>query len=418
MKKIITLTICLALICSSVVPSYAAIQDIQYFYGQNTSQKINAYTVMTNIRDSCAALMAYVMSFNNDFNNWIELDASGNTLLTYYSWGEVSNFIHDIKLDTVSSLQTPTGHSTKGLLEMIWTFVGSMEQTLNYTSQDVNSILSEAGLIDYYTQLNNTRLNNIDQDLDHYFMWKPWLTSYSEGRDWYQDYYLIDSDNGNWGDISTERDKYTTDTAKLDFVLRLLQALNFNQTKEYTQLYTDVDSQLSIWDSQGNTLSQSYWTPTSGFNGLYKYLAFTQRDVARLTHVYASDEEIAARDAARQNQTTVVNNFVDGNGVGSVSASDLGDMASVSGNLQSNFDTGASVSGVFAFFSNGSSTNWFSQATADALDTSSGSYTPDPGEGAVDFSFNPTRSNSSDTPLLDAYYEEIYNLLGIGDDNR
>lgn len=399
MKKIITLTICLALICSSIAPVFAA-ETITYFMDGNSSTRISAYTAMTNIRDSCAALMAYVMSFNNDFNNWIELDASGNTLLTYYSWGEVSKFIYDIKLDTVSSLQNPTGHSAKGLLEMIWAYVGSIDSTANYISQDVNSILSEAGLIDYYTQANNTKLINVDQDLEKYFGWKPWLTSYNEGRDWYQDYYLVDSDNGNWGDISTERDKYTTDTSKIDFILRLLQALNFNQAKEYNQLYTDVDSQLSIWDSQGNTLSQSYWTPTSGFNGLYKYLAYTQRDVARLTHVYASDEEIAARDSARQNQTTVVNNFVDGNGVGSVSASDLGDMASVSGSLQSNFDTGASVSGVFAFFSNGSSTNWFSQATADALDT------------------NQTRSNSSNTPLLDAYYEEIYDLLGIGDDNR
>lgn len=390
MKKIITLTICLALICSSVAPAFAATNSVNYFYdGFNTQNSISAYQVMTGIRSSLSGIYSYV---SVDLMEFLKLTGSGSTPSSYRSFQDIAadvlNIATELDVSTISGAYT-----IKELLEMIGDSAANIQLDTPY-------IVSNTSSIDYYTQSNNTRLNNIDQDLDKYFGQRPWLTSYSENRDWYQDYYLVDSDNGSWGDISTERDKYATYTSKLDFVLRLLQALNFNQAKEYNQLYTDVDSQLSIWDSQGNTLSQSYWTPTSGFNGLYKYLAFTQRDVARLTHVYASDEEIAARDAARQNQTAVVNNFVDGNGVGSVSASDLGDMASVSGSLQSNFDTGASVSGVFAFFSNGSSTNWFSQATKDALDT------------------NQTRSNSCDTPLLDAYYEEIYDLLGIGDDNR
>lgn len=397
MKKIITLTICIALICSSIAPAYAANNAVYEFMDAASGQggRIGAYTAIQSII-SYLTILANHSLLNREF---LTLDGDGNTPSTYYSFQDIAADIRNIAIEVDLSTQSGA-YTVKELLEMINYSNSLIDTSTNYISQDVNSMLSEVGLIDYYTQANNTKLINVDQDLEKYFGWKPWLTSYSEGRDWYQDYYLVDSDNGNWGDFSTERDKYTTDTSKIDFILRLLQALNFNQAKEYSQLYTDVDAQLSIWDSQGNTLSQTYWTPTSGFNGLYKYLAYTQRDVARLTHVYASDEEIAARDAARQNQTTVVNNFVDNNGVGSVSASDLGDMASVSGSLKSNFDTGASVSGVFAFFSNGSSTNWFSQATKDALDT------------------NQTRSNSSDTPLLDAYYEEIYDLLGIGDDNR
>lgn len=431
MKKIITLTICLALICSSVAPAFAA-ETITYFMDGNTSTRVSAYEVMTGIRTG-------INNIYNEFHNWVGTSGSGANDMTwkqfayyvdsfltdgdgviFWTWEQVANELCN------DGQVNPTNLTIKEILYVVSNFIvesfssgGDMWDMTADIATTVNSI--NTGLMTYRNSFLTPKIGQILTAINKGLNTMP---SFFEGPDNDRQYYLQSWNLDYTLSPDDESSQYSnfywgSDTSKEDVIIMQLQYLTNNQYALDRWLLTDFDSQLSIWDSQGNTLSQSYWTPTSGFNGLYKYLAYTQRDVARLTHVYASDEEIAARDAARQNQTAVVNNFVDGNGVGSVSASDLGDMASVSGSLQSNFDTGASVSGVFAFFSNGSSTNWFSQATADALDTSNGSIPgdPDPDPG-VDFSINPTRSNYSDTPLLDAYYEEIYDLLGIGDDNR
>lgn len=191
-------------------------------------------------------------------------------------------------------------------------------------------------------------------------------------------------------------------------VALLLNQLNETMANTYTYRWaadlTHYNDNLTTWDSQSNTLTQVAFTPESAIQGLYRYLAFTQRDVARLTYVLASDEEIEAREEARANQTEVFDNFIDPNGSGSASVNDFADVSSASGNVKQNFSTGYSASSIWDIF-NQDHYGWFSQECADALDTTNASS-------------NMRKSNNSDypTPLLDAYYEEILSLGGLKDD--
>lgn len=199
-----------------------------------------------------------------------------------------------------------------------------------------------------------------------------------------------------------------TEGSPLGNIALMLGILNENLVYSYSNRWVadlkHYNDNLTTWDSQGNTLQQVAFTPESAIQGLYRYLAFTQRDVARLTYVLASDEEIEAREKARANQTEVFDNFIDPNGSGSASVNDFADVSSASGNVKQNFSTGYSSSSIWDIF-NQDHYGWFSQECADALDTTNASS-------------NMRKSNNGDypTPLLDAYYEEILSLGGLKDD--
>lgn len=157
---------------------------------------------------------------------------------------------------------------------------------------------------------------------------------------------------------------------------------------------------LTTWDSQGNTLTQVAFTPESAIQGLYRYLAFTQRDVARLAYAYASDEELEAREQAKANQEQIFDDFIDPSGDGSVSTTDLGDMAGISSGIKDNLDTGVSAGGIFDVFTGSHSDEWFSQATYNEL------------MGIR--STRDVKSSGSDysTPLLDQQMNDLLSLFG------
>lgn len=219
-------------------------------------------------------------------------------------------------------------------------------------------------------------------------------------------YYMTNSVGAN-GAINNYGTYWNSGTA-LGNIALLLKYTNDNIVKSYSYRWaadlTHYNDNLTTWDSQGDTLQQVAFTPESAIQGLYRYLAFTQRDVARLTYVLASDEEIEAREEARANQTEVFDNFIDPNGSGSASVNDFADVSSASGNVKQNFSTGYSASSIWDIF-NQDHYGWFSQECADALDT-------------TNTSSNMRKSNNNDypTPLLDAYYEEILSLGGVKDD--
>lgn len=149
-------------------------------------------------------------------------------------------------------------------------------------------------------------------------------------------------------------------------------------------------------------LTTSTFTPTSATNGIYTYLAGIQNPLARLAYVHASDEEIAARQKAEANQTAVVNNFIDPNGSGSLPTSSIGSVSDMSDSFKDNFSTDASPTGLFDIF-NSDHGSWFSQETADQLDTTN----------INNRSLKAAPSDDFDTPLLDQQIEEIYNALGV-----
>lgn len=148
------------------------------------------------------------------------------------------------------------------------------------------------------------------------------------------------------------------------------------------------------------TLQSGSFTPTSVTNGLYGWLSNIQTPVARLAYVYANDDEIAAREAAAANQEAVVDNFIDSSGGGSASPSDISSVSDLSAGFKDNITTDADPSDLWTIFDS-SHYSWFSQETADQLDTTS----------------NNRKSKSEfDTPLLDENINEIYNILGVKHD--
>lgn len=147
------------------------------------------------------------------------------------------------------------------------------------------------------------------------------------------------------------------------------------------------------------SLDTSTFTPSSAIDGIYKYLNTIQAPVSRLAYVLANDQEIAARDKAAANQTAVVDNFIDSSGSGAAAPSDFGSLSDLSSGFKDNIATDASVSGIWNIF-NSDNFGWFSQETADQLDTSEST------------SRSLRSSGSYPTPLLDQQTEEILNYLG------
>lgn len=143
------------------------------------------------------------------------------------------------------------------------------------------------------------------------------------------------------------------------------------------------------------TSSSEYYYSTDDM--IRRIIQRVQYPVSRLAFVLANDEEVAARNAARDDQNSVINNFVASTGQATATPSDYAGVSNASASFKQNFNTGVASSGIWDTFSNTHYT-WFTQDTANALDTISAS----------------TRG-SYDTPLLDNYYHEI---LGYFDNNR
>lgn len=375
MKKIFCITIVLCLVFASVLPVYAE----AWTYTQATS--------VTN--DVHALITAFTGSVGTMYNSISEL----------MSW-----------LTPVGSFNT--SHSITGvtLYEIVdyiaWTLSG-VGPTVYDTFQSMGSMLAYMPSLD--TKLSNiyTSINNLVPLSIGYFTdgidYNPnlgqgrWINLYAFHRD---------------GTLGTENSFYPQNTNILGLLPRYLGAMNNNSAAFYAYFgdkYTEsktgwigkhYNDNLTTWDSQGSTLSQVAFTPESITQGLYRYLAFTQRDVARLAYVFANDEELEARELAQPNQEQVLDDFIDPNGSGSVSPTDFGNMTDASDGFKSNFSTNVGSSHIWDVFDN-SRYNWFTQQTKNQLDTTPQTRTLK----AV--------QDDYPTPLLDNYYNEIFGIIGV-----
>lgn len=215
---------------------------------------------------------------------------------------------------------------------------------------------------------------------------------------WQGDYNLAVFGNSSLDDRSVAYN--WAQGSPLGNIALVLKSLNQNLYYSSFAFLNDWNDTLSVWDSQQATLTQEVFIPKSGINALYKYLAYTQRDIARLTYAYASDEELEAREQAKANQEQIFDDFIDPSGNGAVSTTDLGDMAGISLGIKDNLDTGVSAGGIFDVFTGNHSNEWFSQATYNEL-----------------MGIRATRdikSSGSDysTPLLDQQMNDLLSLFG------
>lgn len=383
MKRIICLIISLCLILGSFSFAFA---------------EAWTSTEAQQVTSDVLAIKTYLQTFLTTYNV-----NGGNVRFTF---NDLASDVHQILHFVSPSFSSDTGLTLWDYLFLIGSEVNSLWSQWTSNLAQLNTLPSIASTQSTYFEYFRKALTN----------------RYSGRTDWdwamktenaHVD--LIPGTNGqypmfyasNGGLQSTQQGRWMVGTP-LGNIAWILREIMKNDTNMYGFRWaadlTGYNAQLSVWDSQGNTLQQTLFTPLSAINGLYNYLAYTQRDVARLTYVLASDEEIEAREEARANQTEVFDNFIDPNGSGSASVNDFADVSSASGNVKQNFSTGYSASSIWDIF-NRDHYGWFSQECADALDTTNSSS-------------NMRKSNNSDypTPLLDAYYEEILSLGGLKDD--
>lgn len=218
---------------------------------------------------------------------------------------------------------------------------------------------------------------------------------------------LVDYPNSTYTlkNISTYG-QFTTSTINWTFgspignVALILKRLNDNYVQGYTDTYNHTlsgfNSQQSFIDWEN--LNISTFNPNSQTNGIYSWLKNIQAPVARLSYVLASDQRIEAQELAADNEQAVVDNFIDSTGSGAASTSDIDSIAGFSSGYKSTFASDASPTGIFDLF-NSSNMGWFSQETANQLDTTSNN------RAKSDNTFN--------TPLLDQQINSIYEQLGV-----
>lgn len=303
-----------------------------------------------------------------------------------------------------------TGGTISGLTlyEILDYIAWNIDTDWNSEFAQLNTLPSVASyLSNLQNSLSNVNYNNVIAGLN-----ATWSKAYSH-RNLFRNLYGYTSvlDSGQYrmpyfadGGVISSDGYYWNYGTPIGNVALMLQQSMFNDAMVYQYRWNadlkHYNDNLTTWDSQGNTLTQVAFTPESAIQGLYRYLAFTQRDVARLAYAYASDEELEAREQAKANQEQIFDDFIDPSGDGSVSTNDLGDMAGISSGIKDNLDTGVSAGGIFDVFTGNHSDEWFSQATYNEL--MGIRATRDIKSSGYDYS----------TPLLDQQMNDLLSLFG------
>lgn len=364
MKKFISVMLCLCICLSSTVFCFADFTSTDSSNLSDIKSRINqiwnampTYTQINGISSSLTTI-------NNTLSTIASRLTDGNHSITYY-------------VDAILSWMNPIYLRLQDILQAA-------------TDPAVNAI---TGLLGYPTTDSSTG-----------------VTSYTS---YLRELYLLDKFNGG-SDIGASIQLYTP--------LANGQYSQFGYSGFYNWRYTIIGCLSNISQavvqsyafatqalSNGYSTIQTYtsWTdlnsatfiPVSSTNGIYKWLSLIQNPVARLSYVLASDERIEAQEAAAENEEAVVDNFIDSSGSGAASPSDISSVSGLSSGFKDNISTDASVSGIWNIF-NSDNFGWFSQETADQLDTT-GSNT------------RTLRSSGSyPTPLLDQQTEDILKYIG------
>lgn len=121
-----------------------------------------------------------------------------------------------------------------------------------------------------------------------------------------------------------------------------------------------------------------------------------------LTYVLADSDTVSAKNNNQPLQDAFLNNFT-GSGLAAASASDFSNMASAANDFSSGLSGGASYDNTFNFMNGDSDAwDWFTQEAADDLDNVQARNT------------RRLLRSTSDTPLLDAYFNSVLGFLGGG----
>lgn len=321
-------------------------------------------------------------SVYNDVND-IELHTENiyqylRDFLLSYSSGQTSNWTFgDLywEVKRIGSWIAPVG-TNNGDYETLWsTLLNIAIDTRSY----LPSIPTIASYVSNWMTSNLNYLNDLDISMTNYFRDAQSVNVANRKLNTHTN--LVNSALTYPLRILTTGFSYTEDRyswlngSPIGNVAFMLDTLNNNfvlaEQMRHDYMFDNATSttRLSVWDSQQDTITQEYWYPESGMNGLYKYLAYLQRDVARMTYIIADPHEQVAMENA--NESGVADMYADVYDAdnGGVTLSDMSDTFNTQKVAKQTFDTGVSFStnGLFSFTDDG---NWgfWSTSVKDDMD--------------------------------------------------
>lgn len=266
MKRIISITIALCLVFCSVLPVYAEAW---------TSQQASSVT------QAVTGILTSIVNNGIGFTEWATLLGNGNAPAYYHSFQDLYN-----RIDWALSWIVPTDLHTSSDPTIMDTLV----VLTTYAMDHLPAISSIAGYVSSWMSSNNGYLSNLVLSLSHQYIYSQSdliLRAHSQLGDasdpnYLDGLYYIKLPGSN-GTITTTPILWGNGTP-LGNVALLVKSLIDNNAQIYSYRWNadlkHYNDNLTTWDSQGSTLTQVAFTPESAIQGLYRYLAFTQRDVA------------------------------------------------------------------------------------------------------------------------------------------
>lgn len=335
-KRLLSYILILVMVFGATAPCYAEAW---------TSQQ--AYTVTQGV----TSILGQLMNFSNEFAYWATLNSSGNNNSVTYRFQDLMlSILH------IEDWLIPSGARPSNFLTM-WDYVyGIAEFSMQIVSNSSNiysSIVSWASSNnEYLLRLRNSLSNmyGLTNTFDVYQNAHSQIPFNPNANGWYS---LINYDNN--GSSHLNGNYFWGNGSPIGNIALMLWVLQDNLSKQYQYEWaanlTGYNATLGIWDSQQDSLTQETWVPQSAINGLYKYLAYLQRDVARMTFVLSSPEEQAAMENANESGVSALYGELYDDSNGGVTLSDMSDTFNTGKVAKQTFNSGVSFStnGLFSF---------------------------------------------------------------------
>lgn len=377
MRKVICITIALCLILASFSNVFAVATD------WDTTDSANLSSIKTSLTSSTGTV---VQVLGNIANRLIYNNLS----------------LAQIAQNIDNALHWSSGGTNRSIAYWVWNANSWLSDIASNTSDFTNGLMYTDGNGAQWPWLMDV-VNNLDflrQSLTNYYSSQTTFTQAMRRANGHQNFF---SSSGQWvrnifdsnGDLTSETFLWQNGTP-LGNIFGSLRGIGDSTAYGFNKLLGQMNA-YPVYDDPSDYTSR-YFNGISFADVALDQLGSIDMFIARLGYVLASDERIEAQESAAANEEAVVDNFIDSSGAGSASPSDIGSLSDLSSGYKDNFGSSASVTGIFDIFDS-NNFGWFSQETANQLDTSS--------------STRAKSGSSFETPLLDQRINDIYDALGV-----
>lgn len=331
----------------------------------SADNSINSKLTTTNgslntINSSIGSLLSKTWgSLSSNITVWrMDTDWSGN-----FSSQSVSTLADAIALDSINNMYS--AYWAKLNNDALWSVQGQVA-ALNSTTSSASSIAHTDS-----TNLGNKVVDSTRPTGNSAYYHTQTLQYESVAYP----SYLITTTNGyrvaTGGDMGT----VTSLGDYLDLLSRDL-IVQGNMLFNFSRTYTQDRYNLSSHSSSSSTIRSLADSLTYGFSDLSNF-------TGRLASVFASDDDIQAREDADPQIQQAQQDFVSPDGAASVKLGDMGSAKDVSAQMQQSLNTGVSPSTAFSFFGTGG--GLFALFTQDIKDDMDAVPQTRGGEDFVDF---------------------------------